>query len=178
MKKNRQSPQNVLAREFILEALLLLVERKKLQEISITELTVKAGVSRMTFYRNYKSKEDIIIQYLDEVFLIYLSEMQKIEDLSVYYFALNFFKYFKAQEKLIIALLKSDKTNILFDCFSKYLDSVFINIKDKTEIQFNQYNISFIAGGLYKTLIQWLSNGAIENENDMAEKISQIISRL
>ncbi|MCK5199196.1 MAG: TetR family transcriptional regulator C-terminal domain-containing protein [Spirochaetales bacterium] len=104
--------------------------------------------------------------------------MQKIEDFSVYNFALNFFKYFKVQEKLIIALLKSGKTNILFDCFSKYLDSIFINIKDKTEIQFDQYNISFIAGGLYKTLIQWLSNGAIENENDMAEKINQIISRL
>ena len=50
---------NQLARECIVTALLQLLKEKPLSALSISEITSRAGVSRMTYYRNYKSKEDI-----------------------------------------------------------------------------------------------------------------------
>nr|WP_082326184.1 TetR/AcrR family transcriptional regulator [Streptococcus sp. X13SY08] len=55
---NKES--NQLTKESIETALLFLMEKKDLHQISISELVRKAGVSRNAFYRNYKSKEEIL----------------------------------------------------------------------------------------------------------------------
>lgn len=56
---------NQLTRESIETALLFLMEKKDLKQISISELVKKAGVSRNAFYRNYKSKEEILELYYE-----------------------------------------------------------------------------------------------------------------
>ena len=62
LKNLYQSNQeaNQITRESIETALLHLMEKKDLPQISISELVKKAGVSRNAFYRNYKSKEEIL----------------------------------------------------------------------------------------------------------------------
>lgn len=57
-RSNKES--NQLTRESIEVALLFLLEKKDMTQISISELVRKAGVSRNAFYRNYKSKEEIL----------------------------------------------------------------------------------------------------------------------
>ncbi|MBF0777400.1 TetR/AcrR family transcriptional regulator [Streptococcus cuniculi] len=57
-QSNKES--NQLTRESIETALLFLLEKKDMRQISISELVKKAGVSRNAFYRNYKSKEEIL----------------------------------------------------------------------------------------------------------------------
>ncbi len=54
------SELNKLTKESIETALLFLMEKKDFNKISISELVKKAGVSRNAFYRNYKSKEEIL----------------------------------------------------------------------------------------------------------------------
>ena len=53
---------NKLITGYLQEALILLLEKKTFEEISITELCKKAGVSRMAFYSNYKSKAELYEQ--------------------------------------------------------------------------------------------------------------------
>lgn len=56
---------NQLTKESIETALLFLLEKKELKQISVSELVRKAGVSRNAFYRNYKSKEEILEAYYE-----------------------------------------------------------------------------------------------------------------
>lgn len=56
-----------LTRESLETALLLLLEKKPLNQITISELVAKAGVSRNAFYRNYKSKEAILESILTQI---------------------------------------------------------------------------------------------------------------
>ena len=58
MRKTKD--QNRLARERIVAALTELMSEQDYTSITITEITQRAGVSRMTYYRNYSSKEDIL----------------------------------------------------------------------------------------------------------------------
>ena len=51
---------NKLIKESLGEALILLMDKKAFSSITITELCKKAGVSRMAFYGNYSSKEDLL----------------------------------------------------------------------------------------------------------------------
>ena len=57
---------NRLTRECIESALLILMEDKDLEDISITSIIKRAGVSRSAYYRNYSSKEDILANVFDE----------------------------------------------------------------------------------------------------------------
>ena len=62
MKRSNSAHQLVM--DSLTEALLQLMEKKKLSQISISELCEKAGVSRISFYRNYDYISDILTKYL------------------------------------------------------------------------------------------------------------------
>ncbi len=55
---------HAIVMESLTEALLCLLEKKPLKEINVSMLCEKAGVSRISFYRNYQSMDDILIQHL------------------------------------------------------------------------------------------------------------------
>ena len=57
----RINPKNIVVKESITQALLILMENKDFEKITITDIVNKAGVVRMSFYRNYTSKEDVIL---------------------------------------------------------------------------------------------------------------------
>ena len=65
MKTRNES--NRLAKECIVTALIELMKTRDYNSITITDLSKKAGVSRMAYYRNYTSKEDSISKFADEV---------------------------------------------------------------------------------------------------------------
>ena len=51
----------------MVQALMQLLQTKSLSNITISELTERAGVSRMTYYRNYNSMDEIFISYLKDL---------------------------------------------------------------------------------------------------------------
>ncbi len=56
---------NDAVHEGIESALLLLMREKPFDDISITEIIKRAKVSRISYYRNYNSKEDILENFLE-----------------------------------------------------------------------------------------------------------------
>ena len=50
---------------YIVQALFKLMAEYEYEKISVIDIANKAGVSRATFYRNFKRKEDIIIYYFN-----------------------------------------------------------------------------------------------------------------
>jgi len=63
--ENRQVNRQVQrTRSWIFEALMLLLDEKPYDKISISDITNKAGIARQTFYRNYDGKDDILLAYL------------------------------------------------------------------------------------------------------------------
>lgn len=61
-----RNESHVLAVDCIYTALLQLMKIKPYKEITITDITNKAGVSRMAYYRNYKDKDDILVKHAEE----------------------------------------------------------------------------------------------------------------
>lgn len=62
---NKES--NRLTRECLQTALISLMGQKSFDKITISELVRRSGVSRTAFYRNYRTKEDV----LREIFEVY-----------------------------------------------------------------------------------------------------------
>ena len=58
MKQPKNTNEVVI--ESIIQATIDLMKKKCFDEISITDIVQHAGVSRNSFYRNFKDKDDII----------------------------------------------------------------------------------------------------------------------
>ena len=71
----------------IMDALIQLMHTKDYNDITITDITKRAGVSRMSYYRNYKSKDDILLDYMYRILKEY------VEDLKDPAFSSNFQTY-------------------------------------------------------------------------------------
>ena len=174
--RNQGNSQNKITKESIFTALMILMEKKNLNEISITEITNKAGVSRMAYYRNYKLKEDIVINYLDDLFEEYVNEILSHEKPVKFRDACLYFAYFRKHEKLIKNLIKSNLTHLILDRFDKYLYFLFRNnVSDKKySPEVEKYVIEYISGGLYKILISWIKSGMKESDEYMGRLICDI----
>ena len=49
------------------EALLLLLEKKDYEFVTVTELCQKAGVNRTTFYLHYETMDDLLLETIEMV---------------------------------------------------------------------------------------------------------------
>ena len=65
---NEINPCNKIYKEYLFESLMILLKDNPFNKISITDIAKKAGVSRMTYYRYYKNKEDIIRVHINDIF--------------------------------------------------------------------------------------------------------------
>ena len=65
------SESNKVTREAIDLAMLDLLEKQDFDKITIMSIVKRAGVSRQSFYRNYTSKEDIIIEIEEKILRVF-----------------------------------------------------------------------------------------------------------
>lgn len=76
---------------YIIDALFILMSRKKFEAISITEIAIKAGVTRVSFYRNFNSKEEVIEKWIFDITNTFLKESNisyKNDSLEIYFIKL------------------------------------------------------------------------------------------
>ena len=66
----------------IYNALIQLMQKKRFEDISITEITKQAGVSRMAYYRNFKSKEDFLLRHLRSHIEPLLTPIHAVEEIT------------------------------------------------------------------------------------------------
>lgn len=152
-------------KEWIFEALLLLLETTPYDQIKITSITKKAGVARQTFYRNYKSKDDIIIQYFDEIFKERLTIIKKWQDIheNDVLADLLFAQLKKHRESLlkVINAVPDCLLNERFEELIKYLVNLYnkehTNTDKLKELHF-KYSIKYQIAGGFTILVDWLKN--------------------
>lgn len=170
--------QNRLAKESLFAALMILMGEKQFKSISITEITRKAGVSRMAFYRNYDTTEDIIVDFLEENFVSYAKDLGARRPGACADSIRIFFTYFKNQSTLIRNLIASGMTHLLLESFSHFLHSLSHSIVCEKNLSaaMEKYSIAFIAGGIYKVVIEWAKDDMTESDGHMAEIVGRILA--
>ncbi|WP_238655611.1 TetR/AcrR family transcriptional regulator [Paenibacillus piscarius] len=158
-------------REWITIALLELLQTKKLSEVTISELVRKAGVSRMAFYRNYDSLEQVVTGYYEPKFADIFYKIahkpnheQKIADLT------RFFHSFSADFRLAI---EGNFTGLLYQIFKHHITQFYdelIPFPDWTGAR-REYWIHFMSAGVFEIWIMWIKNG----QQETLEEISALI---
>ena len=157
--------------KYIIEALFSLMKKKDYNNISITEICEKAGTGRMSFYRNFNSKEDIIRQWITNTTNTFLKESNinyKNDSTKDY-----FIKLFTHLEKYKTEAMLIYKAN-LFNLLKNEFDDKLINLHQE---EYSNYKSYFLAGGIFNVYYFWLINGCIETPHQVAEKLVDLMSK-
>jgi len=138
-------------KEYIVQSLILLLKKKSFAMITIQEITAKAGVNRSTYYRNFTSKTEIIKYYFDNLHEEYYKNITlNITTEQNLYELFNY--YYKHKDDLLL-FHKNGLSHLILDSLNKLFK---LTIKKKTYAEI--YKAYFYAGGVFNSLLLWLSN--------------------
>lgn len=154
----------------ITNALFQLMEEQEYKSISITDIVNKAGLSRVTYYRHFSSKEEIIIRFFELtknrfVDQIRLNTPSGEENYELIILAL--FLYFKANMKANKCLRKAGLENELL----KFLTDEFLC---KLPVKLDKYMAYFVSGALYNVLIHWLDGDCKDSIDEVSKPFVEI----
>ncbi len=160
---------NKISKECLHIALIYLLSEKEYNKISITELVKRAGVSRATFYRNYNSKEEIIIEIIENL-------SQNAEVLLSDYKSDPYNMYLAVFNKI------SEYKDIFYAMFSAKLslDSTlsFLNAFERTNSSSNieaHYRSIAFEGAFVNIVKDWILNDMSRSPQEMAKICTNIL---
>lgn len=161
---NREA--KTISRESLELALLDLLEKKSLTQITISELVTKAGVSRNAFYRNYKSKEDILFPIITK-FIRRLFQGIKLFDLhtqanQAWYFL---FSEAKKEERLLKIMFRNHLQQVVIQIVTKRLKAY----QRWKATQQSHYTRLFWSNAIVSVLANWIKDGMVIPAEEMAK---------
>lgn len=162
------------SKERIAQGFINLLKDNKFEEINITKITQKAEVTRMTFYRHFKNKDDVIQYILSTIQNEVSEKISSIDNPSLVDLIRLRFKVLS--ELPWIKALHDDKsiTQIINDFKLQnvdYFKELLPNYKDK-DLQL------FCVGGVDYLTVKWIENGMKESYEEMTDKIILILKRI
>lgn len=160
----RKSVTSDMMKSYIAESLLLLLETKPFEEITVGEIVKKAGVNRSTYYRHFEKKEDVILYFLDSLSEDILN-WDKQKSTEFYDHLVNMFRHYHKHKEQMLAIYKNGLSFLFLDVLKKYLGPA--EQGDRTLDM--QYNIAFHIGGTFNHFQLWLSRDMIDSPEEMAD---------
>lgn len=176
MYKKQTSTVALQSQKWIAQALLQLLEQYSFKEITITQICLEAGLARKTFYRNFRTKEDIIHYIIDQLFLSFQTvfDIKTTPPLEIF---THYYEYWAKEKRLLTILHRDELFYLLTRKYVEYVDSVnlyFIQSQNGTFAELESYAVRFIAGGMVSILEHWLECGFKEP----IDKLTQLTETL
>lgn len=156
MGKEVRNKQNQLARDCITSALIQLVRQKPLSAVSVKELTERAGVSRMTFYRNYTSIEDILLSRIHDILAQYRQDEAEQERQGHFYDAERVrhgLTYFYRHEDFVASLICCGFSDIFLRELTEFALDKWLSRRDNPV---EQYRLVSFIGILFNSYMTWV----------------------
>jgi len=147
---------------WVFEALLLLMKDKPYSEISVSEITAKAGIVRQTFYHKYKDKDDIIYQYLSDIFnndFLSVENSGGKNNLVILKFNLkNIVKQRSSLKKIMSGFILNNLIPQIFNEWQKILSEQIIGSLSLEEQIIYRYKVYYQVTGIIRVIMEWILN--------------------
>lgn len=174
----------VKTKKAISEALIELMQKKKLNTITVTELSAAANINRKTFYTYYSTVNDVFDEGITELIT---SLKDLIYDMSEDYNMLSpqtlfaFLNTIMSNSDIVRDLFASDNGSMLFNKLQTTLQETILKELEDKDIKMNvpkshyQFISSFVAGGIISVYYQWICNPNETTLDEMAGTLTTLI---
>ncbi len=152
-----------LLKDYIAEALLILMRKMEFDKITIQDITEKAGVNRSTYYRNFKSKTDVIRYFYVRCLREYLDTIDGMQISPKDYFV-GMFVSFRKHKDALLMLEEQGFSYLLLDVMNQYFQ------EDYSEDELlKKYRFYYHTGGVFNTFALWLSDDMSTEPEELAD---------
>ncbi len=162
-------------REWTFEALYKLLEIKNYEKINISEIIIKAGISRATFYRNFSSKDDIVKLKVKMFFELFYSDIynyyKHTDHYDETYLITSFFDSVDEHEKLINTVIKTNLEYLMeqgiLQIINMQKDQFYKLVKSNKNT--DEYTMGIVASSAWTLLSRWIKTGKKETPLELVE---------
>ena len=153
-------------KDIITESFIKLLKEKSIDDISIYELADHAKVGRVSFYRNFADKEDILRFYIDRETSSWLenSEFNYLTAESKQSYVIFLLTHLYQYRDVINLMMRDNKMYLLEAEFDKRFRAVLSGVSDP-------WRIAFTIGAFYKLFCYWAETGYEKTPQEIAEYV-------
>ncbi|HCE74243.1 MAG TPA: TetR/AcrR family transcriptional regulator [Lachnospiraceae bacterium] len=159
--------KNSYVKKQITAALLGLLKEKSITDISISELTHRAQIGRVSFYRNYQTKEDILRAESDRLIKEWGRRYETNPESSPETLFPSLFDFYREHKEYYTILYQAGMASIMLETILNT-----IQITDEME-NLEAYMKSFWAYGIYGWMIEWIKRGMPESGSELLALFKQ-----
>ena len=169
---DKRKAANRRVKDRLLAALIEYAGKKDWSKVKVTELIDKSGVARASFYRNFKSVEEIIDYGVQEMARLYHAQKPFVdEDFRSREVVLYKFRFYREHADLVLAFHHAKASTALLDVIT---DCEIEACGDMPAHSISRYALYYFSGAFYNMMINWLEEGARETPEAMAEEFLRI----
>ena len=171
MTAKKVNPAAVMSREWIMESLFDMLAVKPLSSISISEIAENAKVDRRTFYRHFKTKDDVIRFYIHEVAKQYEEIISQKNINDGYSIFETIFEVCLVMKETLLILYKQNLLDMFLADFEiLYEKYQYKYTKPETlKIEKVEYILAFERGGVANMVKKWITEGCTISPEKMTE---------
>lgn len=161
-------------REWTFDSLAKLLETKKYEDINISEIIRKAGISRATFYRNFSTKDDVIkikIKTFFESFYNDIIESFVQADPEDEIFLINsFFKRIDEEESFVETVIKAKLDYLMIEgilaLINMHKDQFYAIVRTNKKAE--EYTMEIVASSAWTLLSRWHRTGKEQTPQELS----------
>ena len=154
--------KNTYVKKQITATLIDLLKKKSLPEISISELTDKAGIGRVSFYRNYQSKEDILKEESNRLIKEWGKLYESNPESAPETLFPSLFDFYRDHREFYTTLYNAGMSSIM-------METIVGTIQITPDMKnLEAYIKSFWAYGIYGWLLEWIKRGMPESGKELS----------
>lgn len=148
----------------VVDTFLSVLSVEKFEDISINELVEKAKISRMTFYRNFSSLQDVVKASVDSIVTkareaMYLQNIQ-----CPYDYFRSIIETFDNYSELIKKVYDAHYGEFILNTLNNHL---FNSVSAKIGMVFSEQKKKFITGAFYNLMMDWVNSDTKLNIDEM-----------
>ncbi len=175
------NPSAIRSQREITEALISLMKEFPYDEISVKQILLESGLAKKTFYRNFESKDDVLISKIRSELRDYFGIVDggDVDVLS------TIFSFAEKNKELLLLLDRNDMLHVVLKCMNENIRShttgqvsctnPFVQLFDGLD---SEYLIALNIGAVWNVISFWVHGGMKERPDYVRETISQYITRL
>lgn len=161
--------RNRFTRQCIGESMIALMKNKAYEEITISDIVKKAGVSRMTFYHYFQSKTDALNNYLHEIIECYLEECSRSVGITSFddvTHVKHAFLFFDQYSDFFLTLAQANLHSLMIFAINDYMLRFVDPIYPRSA-----YELYFYGGALLNVFLKWEEGGKLESVDEIVNVI-------
>ena len=158
------------------QTFLQMLQDMSYDEITISDLCRRAGLTRKMFYRLFERKADVLFSLIDHTLL---DASTYIPDESVGPGELHrFFAYWQSQSDLLDALMKHQNSGLLSDRAVRFAlneDTTLVHAFGADEGKFGYETVVFYITGIFSLVMTWHRQGYNHSIDEMSQLMMDIL---